>query len=135
MKYYISPDNPQVIKNCLHDIGGLHPEKKWIIEVKERKKYFTEKQRNYWHKLIDIISKDQGDTPEDIKMRLKYSVLPLIEVEVRGVTYMYPISSEKLDRKAYGDLITATEELARILGISLPPPSYYGMEHRQKEER
>lgn len=126
MDYYLSPDNAQVIKNCLYDIANLHPNKKWLVRITERKKKVTHSQRNYWHKLIDIISKDQGDTPDDIKMRLKYSVLPLREVNVRGVTHMHPISSENLDREAYGNLITATEELARILAIPLPPPEYYG---------
>lgn len=124
MDFYLK-DNEIVRGNCVDYIQNLPSNKKWHVKVVEDKKAKTYKQRNYWHSIIDIISKEIGDT--DLKMKIKYSVLELIEVKVGNDIHMHPPSSEDLDREQYSDLIEATKVLAMDLNITIPQPTYTGV--------
>lgn len=117
--------NREILKN----LGNVLKDKLPVYTVKisdgETK---STAQRNYWHSLIEIISKELGEEKEDLKLRLKYEWLPLIEVKVQGKVYLHPIHTETLTKKHYSELIEKTLALGMNLGIKLPDSKYFGME-------
>lgn len=85
-------------------------------------------QRNYWHSIVEIIANEIGESKEDLKLRLKYEWLPLIEVKVQGRTHLHPIHTEDLTKKDYSLLIEKTKVLGVNLGINLPTKQQLGYE-------
>lgn len=118
--------NEDIRKNCLKEIESTALGHQIII--KEYKKDKTRAQRNYFHKILQIISEYTGEYEEDLKMSIKYRVLPLREINVEGARHMFPISSEKTTIKQYADLIEAAQMMAVVVGVSIPSPKYYGYE-------
>lgn len=82
MQYVIRPDN-DVLKTVVSDLGNLNPEKEWSVEIKPYKKNLTREQRNYYHKLLEIISEYSGDTIDDLKTRMCYTLGYTKEVTVK----------------------------------------------------
>jgi hypothetical protein len=120
--------NSDIKKNYLGFFAQLPEHKIWEIRIKEHKKDLTGQQRNYFHKCVDVISDYTGDTPEDIKLRLKYATLPLRDVVVGTKTYMVPVSTESLGRNEYSQLIDAVLILGQNLGLTMPTAQFYGYE-------
>lgn len=117
------------IKNrAISFIQSLPSHKVWKISIKEEKKNLTASQRSFFHKCVDIIADHTWDDPEDIKMRIKYAVLPLREITVNGKIYMIPVSTESLTREQYSQLIEVVLIMGAELGITLPAPQFYGYE-------
>lgn len=126
--------NAKILGNCVNHIQNLPSTKVWQVKITEAKKDLTAQQRNFFHQCVDIIADFNGDEPEDIKMRIKYAVLPLREIiieEHKGFpvkTYMVPVSTESLTRKQYSELIDAALLLGSTLGLAMPSPSSQGLE-------
>lgn len=126
---YILSENPEVLENLIHELRSLNPLLKWKVTIKEYKKNLTANQRNYWHKLIDIIAGEIGESPAELKMKIKYKVCELKQVQMKdGTVHKYPPSSEDLTRDQYSELIAATKELGYFLQIELPDPRHFGYE-------
>lgn len=116
--------NEKVRDNLIKEIMSL-PFNKFEVSIKKIGK--SRQQEKYWHKLVGIVADFQGETPEEMKMKLKYDWLPLREVKtMSGKTYLYPISTVKLKKEQYTLLIEKTLVLGNILGLKLPRPSDLG---------
>lgn len=124
MRYVVKGD----IKNVVHHLGNLHPEREFLVTIKPHRKNLTQNQRNYWHNILEILSNETGEDKETLKLRIKFAVLDLKEIRVNGVSHLYPPSSENLNREEYSKLIEATITLGAELGIILPSPNFWGME-------
>lgn len=120
--------NQQVFDNCLKTIHAIPRDKAFEIRISEPNK--SAAQRNYLHKLIDIVAAYIGERPEDLKDRLKLEWLPLHEVKANGQTYLMPPSTEKLTKVQYSLLIEKTLLLCSQLGLVVPDPAYYGYEQK-----
>lgn len=124
--------NNNVMDNLIHHIGTLEVTEppKWVVGIKPYRKDLTRSQRNYWHKCLDIISKFNGDKPEDLKMEIKFRVLPLTERVINGSKRKWPPSTESITREQYSELIEATLMIAMELDLSMPTKQHYGYEER-----
>lgn len=114
------------LENCIRYLRSLGT-KGHVIRIMKPGK--TPAQRNYWHNLLEIIAKDQGEDEKDLKERLKYEFLPLHEVRTARGSYMAPPHTEDLTKEQYSLLIEKTVILAGFLNIVLPDAHYYGMEN------
>jgi len=92
----------------------------------------SRQQESYAHACFKVIADHTGESMEDIKMRIKYSVLPLREINAsNGQTYLYPESTVNLDKETYSKLIDAALMIGMMLELKMPDPSYYGFDNRQ----
>lgn len=124
--YIIKPDN-DVLPNVIRDIGLLHPEKEWQVEIKPYKRNKTTAQRNYFHKLLDIISDYSGHTIEDLKTRMCFTLGLTRDVTLKnGEVIKERLSTEGLKTKDYSALVEAAQMACMQLGLSYPDPQEYG---------
>lgn len=123
MAIYITR-TPEIKSRAIAEIQNLLGE--WQITIKKPGR--SNAANNYFHKLVDIISQHTGEDAETLKLRIKYSVLPLNEITVGEQKHMYPISTAQLDKKQFSELIEATLLLgAQFDGLVLPLASFYGL--------
>ena len=101
---------------------------KYQVEIKAAVRSKTSQQRKYFHKILSLICEYTGDNLDDLKMELKYRVLPLKEIEFQGRIHLYPISSEKTTTKQYGELIDAAIMYANAAKVTIPQPDYWGIQ-------
>lgn len=126
---YILRSN-EVKKHCLahiESILALDPPQ-FVVEVKKYRKDKTKAQRNYFHKILELVCDYTGDDPEEVKMRIKYAILPLNCVTVQGADHLYPISSENTTTQQYSELIEAALLFAAEAGVTITAPSFWGHE-------
>lgn len=95
------------------------------IDIGDEKK--SSQQERFFHALCGVIAKFTGDDKEDIKMRIKFSVLPLHEVHVNGVSYMVPKSTTRLTKTEYNQLIEAAMITGNALHLKMPIPAQHGI--------
>lgn len=115
----------ELIKSrAISEIQGLYGE--WEIKIGKPRK--SSNQERYWHKLLSLISDETGEELDDVKLRIKYAVLPLHEVMVGNKAYLHPGSSTNLTKKAYSELIEATMVLGQQLGFNMPLAAHFGLE-------
>jgi hypothetical protein len=118
----------EIRERCIREIKSLpaldNPQ--FVVEVKKYRKDKTAAQRNYFHKILDIVCDYTGDDTDEVKMQIKYAVLPLKKVSVKGSDYLYPISSEDTTTKQYADLISAALVFANKAGVTIPEKSHWG---------
>ena len=127
MKYFLSPDNPQIYKNLLRHLAEMNPNVKWEVSIdKAKPRSKTWKQRNYFHALLDIFCDETGNDVDDLKLKLKFRVLPLNDVIIEGVVHKYPPSSESITAEQYSHLIEAIQMLCVEYDIQYPQPEHYG---------
>lgn len=117
--------NEEIKANCIQEIESLYGP--WEVNIRKAKRSLP--QNNYWHKLVDIIADFTGDDPEEMKLKLKYELLPLKEVEVKGVKHLYPISTTELTKEQFSPLIEKTLFIGHQLGLTMPLASFYGLEN------
>lgn len=115
--------NDTIKARAIQEIQNLLGE--WQITIKKPTR--SNAANNYFHKLVDIISQYTGEDAETLKLRIKYSVLPLNEITVGEQKHMYPISTAQLDKKQFSELIEATLLLGANLGLAMPLASFYGL--------
>lgn len=113
--------NEKILDNCRKAIALGY-----VVEIKKKRK--TRQQEKYLHAIINIIAKDQGVDPEDLKDDLKIPVLGFTEHTYAGKTYLRAKSSRGISDEQYGKLIDAALMMANFLNITLPPKQYFGME-------
>lgn len=118
--------NDEVKDRCLKEVQSVPFGHKVTISKYSKSK--TGAQRNYFHQILKLVSDYTGDDQEELKMKIKYRVLPLKEIMVAGERHLYPVSSEKTTTDQYGELIEAALILADAAGVSVPNPQYYGFE-------
>jgi hypothetical protein len=100
----------------------------WEVEFRPHVEKKTMSQRNYWHKLIEIIAPHFGYTKAEMKDVVKEHVLgSQTYLGLDGVEKERLPSSEELKKKEYGELIDATIRLAAEEGIVIPDHRYEEM--------
>lgn len=127
MTYALRTDNNK--SACIQEINSLLvcDPPQYEVEIKKFAKSKTSQQRKYFHKILQLICDYTGDYQEDLKMEIKYRVLPLREITVGGRQHLYPISSEKTNTKQYSELIEAALMCASAAEVHIPNPGYYGL--------
>lgn len=125
MYYLINDTVKQNAIAAIRDLLACEPAQ-WIVDIRPYKKNKTHAQRAYFHKIIQLVSEATGYDKEELKLKIKYRVLPLVTVEVDGKMYQTPISSEKATREQYSELIEAAKMLAHSAEVSIPQPEYCG---------
>jgi len=115
----------QRVQNCISYLNEMAPSGQ-TVKIDKPKRSLP--QNNYWHMLIDIIAKHTGDDPEDLKDRIKFTVLPKRELTVGSDTYLLPGRSSTLSKEDFSRLVDATVMLGTELGLTLPTPGFYGLE-------
>jgi len=129
MKFYLSGDKPHVYKNLLNDLANLDNTKKWVVTIKEGKDNKTTQQRNYYHKLLDLISEESGFTVEQLKTRGLFARGHTFFVTLKcGRVVEQRLSTEKLNKEQYSNIIEDAQTMCKCLKIKYPPPKFYGME-------
>jgi hypothetical protein len=116
--------NEEIKARAIDEIQSLYKPMELVLRPVKR----SSSQNAYWHKLMDIIADYTGDDPENIKIRIKYSVLPLREVRVGDKIHMHPISSAELSKEDFSRLIEATLQMGMMLGLHMPSADHYGLE-------
>ena len=130
MRFIIKPDN-NVLQNVIGELGNLNPHKEYQVEIKPYKKNKTAEQRNYFHKLLDLIAEDTGNDSDDLKTRLCFSLGLVKDVTLKDRTVVkHRISTESLTTKQYSALIEAAQIACMSLDIKYPQPEYFGMHRR-----
>lgn len=123
--YYLKSQD--VVLNCISEIQTLALGK-YEVTIKETGR--TRPQEKLFHKLVGIIAKHVGEDAEDFKLRLKYEWLPLQEIVSKGETYLFPVSTTKITKEQYGQLITKTMALGASLGLVMPAAEHFGLEDK-----
>lgn len=127
MNYIIRPDN-DVLKVVMRALSELHPEKEWSIEIKPYKRNLTREQRNYYHKLLDIISDHTGDTVDDLKTRVCFSLGYVRDVKLKdGETVRQRESTETFTKEKYSKMIEAAQIMCLYLELQYPDPKDMGL--------
>jgi len=126
--YIIKPDN-KVIANVLRHISELDATKEWQVDIKPHKKNKSAQQRAYYHKLLQIISEYSGDTIEDLKTRMCWSLGYTRDVRLKsGEVIKERQSTEKLGVAEYSTMIESAQMACMVLELRYPQPNFYGME-------
>lgn len=62
-------------------------------------------QNRIFHKWVSIIASEMGEVPEAIKIWLLCTFAGCTETEIEGVTLKVPVSSSKLNKKEFSELL------------------------------
>ena len=120
-------NRPKVLKNATEALTGLSDRETFTITIADKEATRSKQQNAYFHVLRDIIAKDTGQPKEDLKKRLKMSVLGYDKHVKDGETFYVLRETSDLSKEEFINLIDATLALAMELGISIPAPSHYGV--------
>jgi hypothetical protein len=116
----------KVLENALREVAALSPYKTYTVVIKDKEETRSKQQNSYFHVLRDIIADETGQDKEDLKKRLKMSVLGYDKHTKKGETFYVLRETSDLTKSEFINLIDATLALALDLNISVPSPSYYG---------
>lgn len=138
--YIVRPDNAVRYK-AMNAINVLDKVNEWEITIQKHKKNKTAQQRNYYHKLLEILEDFNGDTVEDWKERMCFyngyytmkevakDVVDPITGEVmvkKGTVYPKRDSTETLTVKKYSKLIEDAQLACMTWELKYPQPDHYG---------
>ncbi len=110
------------LQNCINHIGNL-PLGKYTVEIYETKKKRTNPQSNLWHKWVDMMSNESGNSPAREKDIIKREILGMGEhVDKRtGELSYYDYHTAELTKEQFTRLMTHTQILAmEYYGMTLP---------------
>jgi len=111
----------QRIENCIAEIRRSKGKRVVISDPKR-----SLDQNALMHSLIDIIAKELGNKPEELKLTLKVRWLGTYEKEVDGKTLVLPVETSTRTKAQISDFIDKLYALGANLNIRLPTPSHYG---------
>lgn len=122
------------LSEVVRNVEALPRNGMFEVAIRTSSKKKTHHQRKYFHSILQEICKETGgndglslkDAVENLKMEIKYRVVPLREVKYLDQVYLYPMSSEGLTTKQYADLITAALMYADAAGVNVSPPERFG---------
>ena len=112
--------------NALKAVKDLMKEDNAEVIIRPYKENKTGEQRNWFHKLCQILGDECGYTKGEIKEMVKHEVLGTKQVTIGGKTREVAESSEAEDRKGYSLLIDGIYRIGAEAGIVLPNPRYRG---------
>jgi len=119
---YISRNNNRAIPEAIGHMGNLNPDKEWEIIIKPYKKNKSTQQRNYYHKLLDILSEYNGDTVEDLKTRICFYLGYTRQAQLKDRMIEERLSTEKMGVEQYSKMIEETQKTLMILELKFPSP-------------
>lgn len=123
IKYYLTED--RIKDNCCEYIKTLDVNK-YQVEIKEISK--TDQQRDYWHRLIRTLANEVGYTEKQMKIIIKDQCDMVEEfIDRKGKVRTIELSSERLSKKKYSELIDKTFELAGFANVRLPQATELGL--------
>lgn len=117
--------NNEQISKAIKYISELPLDKRFIVDIYEAKKKRGLSQNNLWHKWIDLMAKEAGCSPSDMKVDVKRQILGMkesINLFTGEVTYK-DYSSADLTKEQFSRLMIQTQVLAsEYYGMTLPSP-------------
>lgn len=122
MKFVIC--DSQRLANCLNHIQGLPLDKGMVVEIKKGKRSLN--QNDLWHKWIDMMAKEAGLSPEDMKVAVKRKILGMREIidPLTGEITYTDWQSSTMDKCQFSELMTHTQIIAgEFYGMTLPSPN------------
>ena len=120
--YVLRPTN-NALQGTLHHLAGMDPDKEWEVVIRPYKKNKSTQQRNYYHKLLEILSDYNGDTIEDLKTRICFYLGYTRMVQLKDRMIEERLSTEKMGVGQYSKMIEETQKTLMILELSYPPAS------------
>lgn len=128
IEYYLSPDKPQVFKDLLHDLGNLHPDKEWVVEISEKKNKRTNPQNALYWKWLSILGDHFGYSKEEMHEEFASRFLGMIERKtMSGKEIREPRSTTSLSKKDFSEYMDMIMAFALSENLTLPQPEHYGM--------
>lgn len=115
---------PEIRQRAIDYILSL--DKVQQIDIGDEKK--SGNQERFFHSLCGVIAKFTGDDKEEVKLQIKYRVLPLHEIHANGNTYLVPKSTTRLTKQEYSQLIDAAMMLGQSLQLQMPLAKLHGVE-------
>jgi len=110
-------------KRALNEVQRLMGDHICQVTIEDYKHDKTAAQRGFWHVLINIMAKELGYTPLEMKNILKVKIMGVeIVKDLDGNDLEQIPSSEAEKRHGYSLLIDGTVEIGHDLGMNLPLP-------------
>lgn len=129
MKYILKPDNRDVFKRLIYDLGNLRPDKTWAVTIEEKSITRSTQQNSLYWKWLTIIGDHFGYDKSEMHEELAARFLGMIERKtIGGKQIIEPRSTTSLTTKEFSEYMGMVEALALQQGITLPQPEYYGYE-------
>jgi hypothetical protein len=118
--------NTDILQNCLNHLRSLPTHKFWDVSIEEHKAKRSTQQNRYYWSCLNILGKDNGDSPDDLHEFFKMDLLGLREIEYRGKTVTVPKSTTKLSTKEFAVYMNEIIGQAFSIGVTLPTPEHFG---------
>lgn len=123
IKFYIN--DSQRLQNCLSHISNLPLDRGYHVTI-SNKKPRSLNQNALFHKWCDIIAKELGSSPEEMKTTIKRKVLGMKQIKcpfTGDITY-HDYSSAELTKEQFSRLMIETQIIASEYcnGLILPSP-------------
>ena len=109
-------------RNAMALVESITPneDKPWCVRVEPYEPHKTDAQRNYWHKLLQMLGDHLGYTKGEMKSEIKRIVLGTTTYTgMDGREYEREASSEDEKRHGYSRLIDHTIRIAAENGLSI----------------
>jgi hypothetical protein len=122
IKFYIK--DSQRMQNCISHISNLPLNEGFHVTI-SNKKPRSLNQNDLWHKWIDLMAKEAGSSPDDMKIDVKRNILGMKESvnALTGEITYHDYSSAKLTKEQFSRLMIQTQVIAsQYYGLSLPTP-------------
>ena len=129
MRYILKPDNQDVFKRIVNDLGNLHPDKTWTITIEEKSINRSTQQNALYWKWLQIMGDHFGYTKDEMHEELAARFLGVVERKtIGGHQIRAPRSTTSLTTKEFSEYMNMIEALALQQQIQLPQPEHYGYE-------
>jgi len=105
------------------------------VSIKEYRDTRSQAQNRLYWMWVNIIAKDQGNTPEELHEALKVRFLGFEVKHILGREVVIGNSTKELTTKEFTEYLNKVEALAQALEIKLPIPDDYGYAMGHKESK
>lgn len=124
---YFILKNDRVKENARNWLNGVsaNEDTPVMVTFKPYKKDRSAAQNRLMWLWYGILSKDQGNTPDELHELLKERLLGFEIIQINGKDYIRPKSTKKLKVSEFADYLQKIEMLACELNIVLPHPEDY----------
>lgn len=112
MKFIIC--DSERMQNCIRYISELPYDKNYCVEIYEKKKKRSLNQNDLFHLWVDLMAKEIGTSPADMKEDIKRKILGMREKTntLTGEITYYDYSTAALTKEQFTRLMTETQILA-----------------------
>lgn len=100
------------------------------VTLSDKKQSRSSQQNRYFHQLVGLVAKEQGECPQRLKKQIKHK-LGLIEKDfINGELITQIRSTADLNKEEFSRLIEQVISVCVYLQISYPQPSYFGFDFK-----